>query len=83
MLSEKEKRALYEKWDEFEKNQPDEIMCGKLINGEELILKKTKIHGVSVYVSRPIELVPWLKSFDESKITKNPSFFKRLLHTFF
>jgi hypothetical protein len=79
MLSKKEKEALHNKWDEFEKNQPEEIRCGKLLSGEELILKKTRIHGVSVYMSK----VPWLKNFDESKVTKNPSFLKRLFHTFF
>lgn len=52
MLSEQEKNELHKKWDAFENSQPNEIKIDKAgPNGEDVILRKTKIRGITVYTA--------------------------------
>lgn len=55
-MTNKEKKILKQRFEEFEKNQPDEIILhGARLNGGNLILHKKYIRGVPVY-SAPLDV---------------------------
>ena len=51
-----EEKKLKEYFEEFKKNEPPEIVIGKAgFFGEDLVLKKTTINGVTFYKSAKIK----------------------------
>jgi hypothetical protein len=51
-----EEKKIKEYFEEFKKNEPPEIIIQKAgLYGEDLVLKKTTVNGITFYKSAPIK----------------------------